>query len=174
MEKLIGEMMIIHHHQMESAIGKLALLSSDEGLCYVGFAGKGDRGKRFLKKYFPGAEVKTGGKYNREAARQITAYLAGRLRKFSVKLDLRAAGFNRQVLLKVKAIPYGKVRTYGEIAAALKSPKAARAVGNANRLNPIPIIIPCHRVIAAGGLGGYGGGLPLKKKLLAMEKAIND
>ncbi len=164
--------MVIYRHEFKSPVGKLTLLSSDRGLCFIGFPKEaGGNGKRFIKGHFPDAEVKPGGKCNREAARQITSYLNGRLKKFSVTLDLKASGFNRKALQKVKAIPFGKVRTYGEIAKALGSPGAARAVGNANRLNPIPIIIPCHRVVAANGLGGYGGGLPLKKKLLNIEAA---
>ncbi len=161
--------MVVYREKLKTSAGVFSLLSTDRGLCYIGFVNKGDQGNDFIKKNFAGAEVKTGGKYNREAAKQIKAYLAGKLKKFSVKLDLISSGFSRQALQKVKAIPYGKVRTYGEIAAALGNPKAARAVGNANRLNPIPIIIPCHRVVASTGLGGYGGGLPLKKKLLLLE-----
>lgn len=164
--------MVIYRDVLKSSIGRLTLLSTDKGLCYIGFAGEGaERSREFVQRYYPGAVVKPGGKFNREAARQIQAYLEGRLKKFTVKLDLNADGFKRQALNKVKAIPYGKVRTYGEIAKALGNPGAARAVGNANRLNPIPIIIPCHRVVASGGLGGYGGGLSLKRKLLALEQA---
>jgi O-6-methylguanine DNA methyltransferase len=164
--------MVIYRDVLKSSIGRLTLLSTDKGLCYIGFAGEGaGKSKEFVTKFYPGAELKTGGRFNREAAKQIQAYLNGRLKKFTVRLDLNADGFKRQALNKVKAIPYGKVRTYGEVAKALGNPGAARAVGNANRLNPIPIIIPCHRVVAAGGLGGYGGGLLLKKKLLKLEKA---
>jgi len=82
---------------------------------------------------------------------------------------LHVKGFYGKVLQKVRAIPYGKTRTYGEIAAALGNPGAARAVGGANRSNPIPIIIPCHRVVAANGLGGYSGGPDIKAKLLEHE-----
>ena len=163
--------MIVYREELKTSVGTLMLLSTERGVCYIGFVDQGDLGDDFLRKNFAGAEIKSGGEYNREAANEIKAYLAGKLKDFKVKLDLISSGFSRQALLKVKAIPYGKVRTYGEIAAALGNPKAARAVGNANRLNPIPIIIPCHRVVASNGLGGYGGGLPLKKKLLNLEGA---
>lgn len=164
--------MDIYRHTMKSTIGPLELLSTDRGLCYVSFT-KTDRhqASRFAAKHFPGAKIKEGGTHNREAARQIGEYLEGKLTTFTVRLDLRAAGFSRRALMKVKAIPYGKTRTYGDIARALGNPGAARAVGNANRTNPIPIIIPCHRVVGANGLGGYGGGLILKRHLLKLEGA---
>jgi methylated-DNA-[protein]-cysteine S-methyltransferase len=167
MEKPLGDIVEIYRHEFKSPIGRLTLLSTGKGLCYIGFPG--DEGSGFISKNFGGEEINIGGKINQEAEKQITAYLNGRLRKFTIKLDLKADGFNRLVLQEVNAIPYGKTRTYGEIARALDNPKAARAVGNANRLNLIPIIIPCHRVVASSGLGGYGGGLPLKEKLLRME-----
>ncbi len=89
-----------------------------------------------------------------------------------MEIPIEAAGtdFNRKVWEQVSRIPYGKTRTYGEIARTIENPGAFRAVGTANGRNPIPIVIPCHRVVAAGGkLGGFGGGLPLKRKLLDLE-----
>jgi len=106
----------------------------------------------------------------RRAANQLKEYAEGKRRSFSLPLDLRETGFRRRVLKQVAKIPFGKVATYGDIARKVGNPKAARAVGGAVGSNPIPIIIPCHRVVAVGGkLGGFGGGLPLKKKLLALE-----
>ncbi len=105
-----------------------------------------------------------------EAARQLAAYFAGRLRRF--ELPLRPAGtpFEQRVWAALREIPYGQVRSYGAIAARIGSPKAARAVGRANHGNPLPIVIPCHRVIgASGALTGYGGGLPIKEYLLRLE-----
>jgi methylated-DNA-[protein]-cysteine S-methyltransferase len=161
---------IVFSYEINSPVGKLRLLSSEKGLCYIGLSRQSDRCiKDFIKKWFPDATIRKGGAVNKEAARQIKAYFNGKLRKFTVKLDLRVKGFYGKVLQKVKAIPYGKTRTYGEIAAALGNPGAARAVGGANSSNPIPIIIPCHRVVAANGLGGYGGGLNLKGTLLRLE-----
>jgi methylated-DNA-[protein]-cysteine S-methyltransferase len=108
-----------------------------------------------------------------EAARQLDAYFAGRLRTFDLPLDPAGSAFQRRVWAAMEAIPYGGTRSYGEIAAELAS--AARAVGGACGKNPIPVIIPCHRVLAAGrGLGGYSGagGLETKRALLALEGAI--
>jgi methylated-DNA-[protein]-cysteine S-methyltransferase len=108
-----------------------------------------------------------------ETARQLEAYLANRLQHFDLTLDLQGTVFQKLVWYELREIPYGQTRSYSQIAAAIQSPKAVRAVGAANGANPIPIVIPCHRVIgAAGTLVGYGGGLPLKRRLLALEGAL--
>jgi methylated-DNA-[protein]-cysteine S-methyltransferase len=107
-----------------------------------------------------------------EAARQLQAYFAGQLREFSLPLDLQGTDFQKRVWGQVAAIPYGETRSYGQIATAIGSPRAVRAVGAANGANPVPIVVPCHRVIGANGkLVGYGGGLALKKRLLELEGA---
>jgi O-6-methylguanine DNA methyltransferase len=106
-----------------------------------------------------------------EAARQLRAYFAGEAREFHLPLDMRGTDFQRRVWQELIAIPYGETRGYGQIAAAIGSPKAVRAVGAANGANPIPIVVPCHRVVgAAGNLVGYGGGLALKRRLLELEQ----
>lgn len=107
-----------------------------------------------------------------QAAEELTEYLAGRRRTFGLPLAPGGTPFQRQVWEALRAIPYGETRTYGQIAAALGRPKAVRAVGQANHRNPLPIFIPCHRVVGAGGaLTGYAGGLALKRALLALEGA---
>jgi methylated-DNA-[protein]-cysteine S-methyltransferase len=108
-----------------------------------------------------------------EAARQLGAYFAGTLRDFCLPLDLQGTEFQRRVWRQVESIPYGETRSYLQIAAAIGSPRGVRAVGAANGANPAPIVVPCHRVIGAKGrLVGYGGGLPLKKRLLELEGAL--
>ncbi|HXB69681.1 MAG TPA: methylated-DNA--[protein]-cysteine S-methyltransferase [Candidatus Acidoferrales bacterium] len=108
-----------------------------------------------------------------ETCAQLRAYFAGQLREFRVPLDMQGTGFQLQVWRQLGIIPYGETRSYLQIAAAIGSPAAVRAVGAANGANPIPIIVPCHRVIGASGkLVGYGGGLPLKKRLLELEGAL--
>ena len=108
-----------------------------------------------------------------EAMRQLRAYFAGALREFSLPLDLTGTGFQKRVWCELLAIPYGETRSYGQIAAAIGSPNAGQAVGAANGANPIPIVVPCHRVIGADGkLVGYGGGLALKRRLLELEKRV--
>jgi methylated-DNA-[protein]-cysteine S-methyltransferase len=103
---------------------------------------------------------------------QLEAYFAGELTEFDVELDMEGTAFQRRVWQALLAIPYGQTRSYGEIAAQVGAPGAARAVGLANGHNPIAIIVPCHRVIgASGSLTGYGGGLDRKKTLLDLEKS---
>jgi methylated-DNA-[protein]-cysteine S-methyltransferase len=101
---------------------------------------------------------------------QLHAYFAGELRDFDLPLDMQGTEFQRRVWCELQNIPYGETRSYSYVANAIGAPKAVRAVGAANGRNPIPIIVPCHRVIgAAGSLVGYGGGLSMKKFLLDLE-----
>lgn len=104
------------------------------------------------------------------AEAQLREYFAGARRTFDLPLAPHGTAFQRRVWAALRTIPYGETRTYGELAAAIDSPNASRAVGMANHRNPIPIIIPCHRVIGANGtLTGYAGGLEIKRRLLALE-----
>ena len=105
-----------------------------------------------------------------EAVSQLRDYFAGRLRDFRLPLDALGSPFQKRVWGELVRIPYGQTRSYAQVAAAIGSPLAVRAVGAANGANPIAIVVPCHRVIGAGGkLVGYGGGLALKKRLLELE-----
>jgi methylated-DNA-[protein]-cysteine S-methyltransferase len=108
------------------------------------------------------------------ARRELDEYFAGRRREFDLQLDWRLVGrFGRRVLGVTSEIPYGGVLSYGEVAADAGSPRGSRAAGNALGSNPIPIVIPCHRVLRAGGaLGGYGGGVERKRWLLELEGAL--
>ena len=111
-------------------------------------------------------------KYIDQAARQLNEYFTGKRREFDLRLDfsLMKSDFQRSTLREVSRVPYGNTISYGELAKRVGS--SARAVGRANALNPIPVVIPCHRVIGKDGrLVGYGGGLPLKEKLLRLEGA---
>jgi methylated-DNA-[protein]-cysteine S-methyltransferase len=110
----------------------------------------------------------------REAAAQLSGYFARARHTFDLPLDLRGTPFQLEVWNALLRIPYGKIWTYGQLAVALGRPGAARAAGAANGANPVAIIVPCHRVIAAGGgLGGYGGGLDRKKFLLELESGAS-
>ena len=103
-------------------------------------------------------------------SRELDEYFNGCRVDFEVPLDLRGTPFQLDVWNALREIPFGQTRTYAEIGRAVGRPRAARAVGTANASNPIPLIVPCHRVIAAGGkLGGYAGGLAIKRRLLALE-----
>lgn len=105
------------------------------------------------------------------ASAQLQAYFAGELQEFDLPLQPDGTPFQQQVWQQLLAIPYGETISYGKLAQRLGKPTAARAVGLANGANPIPLVIPCHRVIGSNGkLTGYGGGLPLKEALLAHEQ----
>lgn len=106
----------------------------------------------------------------KEVIRQLKSYFAGKLKEFDVPLVLQGTDFQLLVWRRLQKIPYGETVSYGQIARELGNPEASRAVGLANGSNPIPIIVPCHRVIGSNGnLTGFGGGLPVKQKLLTLE-----
>jgi methylated-DNA-[protein]-cysteine S-methyltransferase len=105
----------------------------------------------------------------KDAATQLDEYFAGERTEFDLPMELDGTEFQKEVWLELTRIPYGETISYGELARRVGLPKGPRAVGQANGRNPIPIIVPCHRVLAGNGIGGYGGGLPMKRALLAVE-----
>jgi methylated-DNA-[protein]-cysteine S-methyltransferase len=105
----------------------------------------------------------------KDTATQLEEYFAGERTEFDVPMELDGTAFQTDVWAELTRIPYGETISYGELARRVGRPKAPRAVGQANGANPIPIIVPCHRVLASNGIGGYGGGLPMKRTLLAVE-----
>ena len=108
-----------------------------------------------------------------ETARQLADYFAGTRDRFDIPLDFRGTAFQKSVWAALLTIPFGETRSYGEIARQIGRPTASRAVGAANGRNPLPIVLPCHRVIGAdGSLTGFGGGLPAKQFLLELEGAL--
>ncbi|HVI97420.1 MAG TPA: methylated-DNA--[protein]-cysteine S-methyltransferase [Anaeromyxobacter sp.] len=148
-----------------SPIGVLAIEASDDGILGVTF---GDRGPSR-----PGPSARARAHVDAAVA-ALDAYFAGRPPTLPA-LDLRGTPFQRAVWTALVAIPWGEVRTYGELAEAVGAPGAARAIGGANHENPVAILVPCHRVVRAGGaLGGYAGGLEIKRWLLAHETAHAD
>ncbi len=163
----------LYVHSFETEIGKLRVASTDNGLALVGLPSESDAYfRKQVAKHFPGYQVAEDEARNREAVLQLTQFAAGKLREFALKLDWRGTPFQIQALKAVARIPYGKVKTYGEIAKGLGKPGASRAVGHANARNLLPLVVPCHRVVASNGLGGYGGGIELKRRLLEMEGAL--
>ena len=105
----------------------------------------------------------------KETASQLDEYFAGERTDFDVAMELDGTNFQREVWSELTRIPYGETISYGELARRVGRPSAPRAVGQANGRNPIPVIVPCHRVLASNGIGGYGGGLKVKRALLAVE-----
>jgi O-6-methylguanine DNA methyltransferase len=136
-------------------------------------AGKsGLRAVQFPPFGIPEGERNDANLWMNQAADELRTYFAGVLRVFCVPLDMQGTDFQLSVWNQLGKIPYGETRSYAQIAEAVGRPKAVRAVGAANGSNPVAIIVPCHRVIGSGGkLTGYGGGLPLKKRLLELEGA---
>jgi O-6-methylguanine DNA methyltransferase len=166
-------MQMIRTCEFETPVGRMRLGSTEKGLCWVELPGSGGRGfSGWLRAQVPEHKVVVDEAPNRSACEQLLEFLAGDRIHFELPLDLRATPFQHAVYDELLAIPYGETRSYADVARKIGKPKAVRATGTANGANPIPLIIPCHRVIASGGgLGGYGGGLPLKRKLLAMESS---
>ena len=166
-------MEIVHTAEFDTPSGAMLCASSGAGLAYLQLPRASGRGfAGWLRRHVPGARVEAAWEANREVAGQVVEYLEGKRDRFELALDLRATPFQRRVYEALLAIPYGETRTYRDIARAIGQERAVRAVGSANGANPIAIVIPCHRVVATGGkLGGYGGGLALKKQLLAMERS---
>jgi methylated-DNA-[protein]-cysteine S-methyltransferase len=158
----------------DSPIGELVLAATDEGLVRVGWAS--DDRDLILNELSEsiGPRVLEMPARLDDVRRQLDEYFAGRRTVFDLDLDWRLSrGFVRAVLTETWRIPFGETRTYAEMAAAAGSPRAFRAAGSALGANPIPVIVPCHRVLRSGGaLGGYGGGLPVKQQLLELEGVL--
>lgn len=142
---------------METPIGRLLLVATERGLAKIGFRCldvENDAHPLLL-----------------QAERQLQEYFAGRRRRFSVPLSINGSDFQKKVWRALSEIPYGETLSYLDIARQIGQPKACRAVGQANRANPLPILLPCHRVIARDGrLGGYAGGAAEKQFLLELER----
>ena len=156
---------------VSSPIGDLLVAVTPKGLLRVGFADEPREQvlAELARKVSP--RILESAAATDEIRRELDEYFAGRRIRFDVRVDRRLIhGIARDVLAATRRVPFGGTTTYGELAASIGEPKAARAVGNALGSNPIPIVIPCHRVLRAGGaLGGYAGGLARKERLLELE-----
>ena len=161
---------------VDSPVGSLLLAATSRGLVRVGFPTEDpdDVLEQLADRLSP--RVLEAPARLDTVRRQLDEYFEGRLRTFTVHLDwtLTGQGFRHEVLKNTAAIPYGRTSTYMEMATKAGNKKAYRAAGNALGSNPIPVIVPCHRVLATGGgLGGYGGGLDVKRFLLRLEHALD-
>ncbi|PNG17152.1 methylated-DNA--[protein]-cysteine S-methyltransferase [Streptomyces cahuitamycinicus] len=164
---------------VESGIGPLLLAASPGGLVNVVFHATGpvrDRTVERLASRLGTEPVEApGSPLLAEAIRQVEAYFAGERRDFDLPLDWSLiSGFNREVLRELASgVPYGTVVGYGDLAGRVGRPGAAQAVGMAMGANPLPVVVPCHRVVeSGGGIGGFGGGLETKRRLLALEGVL--
>ena len=154
----------MQYRTIDSPIGPLLIAGDHDGLRFLLF-GNGRKGSVQPK---PEWEPDRGAL--KDPAKQLSAYFSGKLRNFDLSLAPEGTPFQQGVWGELQRIPYGETISYGELARRLGNPRAVRAVGLANGSNPIAIVIPCHRVIGSNGsLVGYGGGLPVKQALLALE-----
>jgi methylated-DNA-[protein]-cysteine S-methyltransferase len=151
---------------MESPVGKLKLIASDEALVEIRW--QSDKPQRVR----PEEPVEDANHPVLEKSeQQLNEYFAGKRKSFSIPLDMQGTPFQKNVWEALLAIPFGETRSYGDLAKLLGNPNATRAVGAANGRNPLPIIVPCHRVIGSSGkLTGFGGGLDTKARLLKLEE----
>jgi methylated-DNA-[protein]-cysteine S-methyltransferase len=162
---LAEELVDVRYDVFGSPVGDLFLAATPRGLCRISYTVEGNEddlarifGVRVLR--MPLDQVR----------RELDEYFEGRRRDFDLPLDLRVAPFHEEVLYELARVPYGQTDTYGRLAAKVGRPKAARAVGTVMNRNPIPIVLPCHRIVGANGsLTGYAGGLDVKRALLELE-----
>ena len=163
----------LYVHSFETGLGNVHTAATEKGLAIVSLPGKSRKAfEAKINKHFSDFRILPGGPVNKQAQKQITAYLDGKLKKFTLKLDIQGTPYQKKVLKQVSRIPYGKTVTYGQIASQTGCSGASRAVGNANARNCLPLVIPCHRVVATNGPGGYDGGVKMKLRLLKMEGSI--
>lgn len=153
-----------HYTIMDSPIGPLVLVGTSTGLAEIRFTREGEQ-----------STVDPDWQHNpelfKDAIDQLREYFAGERQTFTLRLDPHGTPFQRQVWVALQTIPYGKTISYRELALSIGKPNAVRAVGAANGQNPLPIVIPCHRVIGSNGsLTGYAGGLAIKRHLLDLER----
>lgn len=155
----------MYYTYMESPVGRLLVAGEESRIKLIGFStGPMARGAD--------ADWERREAPFRVVVRQLTEYFAGSRREFDLPLDPDVSEFQARVLEALQAIPYGETRSYRDIAIAIGNPRAVRAVGGANAANPLPIVIPCHRVIGSGGdLTGFGGGMDAKRYLLDLERS---
>lgn len=155
-----------YYTEIDSIVGNLLLTADDQCLTRVCFEVSRNRPplEDDWKEHPSHPVLKT-------ARHQLEEYFAGKRRTFDLPLGPQGTPFQQSVWNALRTIPYGETQSYGDIARAIGKPKAVRAVGAANGANPLPIVVPCHRVVGAdGSLTGFGGGLPHKKRLLALER----
>ena len=158
---------------IESPVGPLLVAATDRGLARISFSAEPELHLEQLARAY-GPRVLRSARSVDSFHRQLDEYFDGRRNDFAVELDLRGtAPFARHVLEELAHVPYGHTTTYGTLANRVGAPRAARAVGTVMNRNPIPIVLPCHRVVGANGsLTGYGGGLHVKEQLLRLEGAL--
>jgi len=161
---------MLYYTNINTPVGILGLVRDDDRLLRV-YLPNEVISEQILQKYYPNVDFFENKSGFEDTINQLTEYFNGKRKVFNIKTKIGASPFYKQVLAEVAKVPYGRTTSYSQIAQKLNNPKAARAVGTANACNPLPIIIPCHRIITKNGnLGGYAGGLKMKKYLLEFER----
>ncbi|MDA0734175.1 MAG: bifunctional DNA-binding transcriptional regulator/O6-methylguanine-DNA methyltransferase Ada [Chloroflexi bacterium] len=169
-----GKGMQIAYTVVDSPLGLLLVAATQRGICAVSLGDSEAYLTGTLRQEYSAAEVRRDDAILGRWVDAIVEHLAGRLPRIDVPLDIRATAFERLVWEKLRRIPYGETRSYGEIAQTINQPKAARAAAKACSKNPVAVVIPCHRVIRQdGGLGGYRWGITRKEALLAQEQGLS-
>ncbi len=167
------ELLDVAYRQVDSPVGRLLLAATPRGLVRIAFSGEDhDQVLSTLAARLSPRVLHAPARLD-AVARQLEEYFAGRRTRFEVDVDLALSrGFRRTVLEHLRTIGYGHTESYAQVAGLVGSPRAVRAVGSACATNPLPIVVPCHRVLRSdGGLGGYLGGVPAKELLLDLERA---
>jgi AraC family transcriptional regulator of adaptative response/methylated-DNA-[protein]-cysteine methyltransferase len=168
-----GKAMNINYTVVDSPLGKLMAAATEKGICAVSFGDDENALKNELEKEFFAAKIERSDAVLRDAVNAILKGLGGEKAILNLPLDLRASAFQMRVWSELRKIPYGETRSYGEIAEKIGNPKSVRAVARACATNPVALITPCHRVIAADGkLSGYRWGIERKKQLLDNERKV--
>lgn len=164
-------MKMLWSEQVRTAAGGLLVAATPQGVCRICFpAEKEERRLQWFQRHFGGPPSGPGGEWVPVAVRQLKEFFQGRRTSFQLALDLRGTPFQLRVWKALEQIPFGSAWTYGQVARSIGNPRAAQAVGAAVGQNPVPIVVPCHRVVGHdGSLVGFGGGLPTKEWLLTLE-----
>jgi len=156
---------------VETTAGVFGALVTPRGLARLSFPGESlDACRAFARRWWPQAPLVSDDGRLQPVRSQLAAYFRGELRDFSLALDMQGTPFQQQVWAALQQVPFGQTCSYAAIAQAIGRPTAVRAVGRANGANPVPIVVPCHRIIGSSGqLVGYAGGLGIKRQLLELE-----
>ena len=165
-------MRTLRYQPLNTSLGTFLLAVSDQGLCRLHLPGEADWSGWF-DRHYGGPAAPGWNPALRRATSQLEQFLAGERRDFDLELDLRGTPFQIGVWNQLRSIPFGETRSYAQVAAGIGRPGSSRAVGTATGRNPIPVVVPCHRVIGSNGrLVGYAGGLELKRRLLELEGVL--
>ncbi len=162
---------MVHYSKVHTPVGEFTLYAVEEGVVYIALPqSNSNTAKTWCNQHLAEDTFVESTQWCEDAIAQINEYFSGERQNFTFEYILCTSPFRKKVLEAVATIPYGEVKSYAQIAQLAGNARAVRAAGSANATNPLPLVIPCHRVIASnGGLGGYGGGLKMKQWLLDHE-----